>query len=74
MCPIEGIGTILWWIIDEMVNKSDPYGSAWWEFTPTSLINIITQVCGITHDIQDIFACEMDSYTSKIQYRMHGYQ
>ncbi len=47
ICPIEGIGMLLWWIIDEMINNSDPYypNQPWWEFTSTSLITIVTQVC-----------------------------
>ena len=47
IAPIEGIGMLIWWLVDEIINNSDPYypNSPWWEFTPTSLISIVTQVC-----------------------------
>ena len=46
VCPIEGIGMLIWWVVDEIINNSDPYypNQPWWEFTPTSLITIVTQV------------------------------
>ena len=36
---------LIWWIVDEIRLNADPYREgAFWTFTSTSLINILTQV------------------------------
>ena len=45
ICPIEGIGMIIWWIVDEIRLNADPYKEyPFWVFTTTSLITILTEV------------------------------
>ena len=45
ICPIEGLGMIVWWIVDEVRLNLDPYKEfPFWVFTTTSLITILTEV------------------------------
>ena len=45
VCPLEGLGMLVWWVVDEIRLNSDAYsGKPFWTFTPTSLICILTQV------------------------------
>ena len=39
--PVEGIGVILWWIIEEIVENSN----SWFYITSTSLATTLAEVC-----------------------------
>ena len=58
ICPLEGIVMLIWWIVDEIRLNADPYKEgAFWTFTSTSLINILTQVNFVLLDISSNFEC-----------------
>lgn len=66
VCPIEGIGMLIWWLIDSIINESDPYEEpgAWWMFHTTSLFMVFTQVW--THHYCSIII--LSPYSGLLQY------
>ena len=41
LAPFIGVGLIVWWMIDVIINDSD-----WWLFSTESMAMIVTQVTG----------------------------
>ena len=39
IAPIEGVGLIIWWIVEEIVTNS----STWWQFHTESLAVVLTE-------------------------------
>ena len=49
---------LIWWIVDEIRLNADPYREgAFWTFTSTSLINILTQVKFEINFLVSLFHC-----------------
>ena len=45
LAPIEGAGMLIWWVVDEVINHSDPYEDyPWWGLSSESLMMTLSQV------------------------------
>ena len=62
IAPIEGVGMLVWWIVDQVINNSDPYvpNTPWWQYTPTSLIMVVSQV-RYQHHVMDTMIYELST-------------
>ena len=47
IAPIEGVGLIVWWIVEEIVTNTDTF----WQFSRDSLAMVLSQVSWLGHVI-----------------------